>query len=70
MTTNLSGAQWFKSSYSGGGGDCIEIAWLERGHVGVRDSKDPAGPSLVFSPTEWAAFTARMKGCGRFRLPR
>ncbi|MEU1982211.1 DUF397 domain-containing protein [Nocardia sp. NPDC019395] len=67
---SLSGAQWFKSSYSGGGGDCVEVAWLEQGHVGIRDSKNPTGPSLMFSPAEWAAFTGRMKGRGGLRFPR
>lgn len=31
------------------------------GVVAVRDSKNPAGPALVFSPDEWAAFTASVK---------
>jgi len=26
------------------------------GVVGVRDSKDPAGPVLVISPASWSAF--------------
>lgn len=64
MTIGLSGAEWFKSSYSGGDGDCVEAAWLDTGLVGVRDSKRPGGPTLMFSPSEWAAFTARMKGLG------
>ncbi|WP_326821170.1 DUF397 domain-containing protein [Streptosporangium sp. NBC_01756] len=35
----------------------MEIARLSGGRVGVRDSKDQAGPALVFTPGEWAAFT-------------
>jgi Domain of unknown function (DUF397) len=27
----------------------------------VRDSKDPAGPSLAFTTAEWEAFTAGVK---------
>jgi len=27
----------------------------------VRDSKDPAGPVLIFPRTEWAAFTAGVR---------
>ncbi|MEV0028749.1 DUF397 domain-containing protein [Nocardia sp. NPDC050793] len=57
MKIDLSGAQWFKSSYSQGGEACVEIAWLDVGQVGVRDSKDPNGPALVFTPEEWNAFT-------------
>lgn len=56
----LSDAQWFKSSYSGGGGDCVEVAWLGAGRVGVRDSKNPAGPALNFATEEWDAFLARV----------
>lgn len=62
MIIDLSGAQWFKSSRSGGGGDCVEVAWLGGGHVGVRDSKNPTGPALVFTPGEWDAFTAGVQG--------
>ncbi|MGW4092157.1 DUF397 domain-containing protein [Nocardia sp. NPDC004750] len=58
MNTDLSEAKWFKSSYSGADKACVEVAFLSRGHVGVRDSKNPAGPALMFSPGEWDAFTA------------
>ncbi|MDH6135988.1 hypothetical protein P3T37_005407 [Kitasatospora sp. MAA4] len=57
---NLSGATWTKSSHSGGNsGNCIEWApaFASRGAVPVRDSKDPDGPALTFTPTAWAAFT-------------
>ncbi|WP_328407041.1 DUF397 domain-containing protein [Nocardia sp. NBC_00403] len=58
MTADLSGAQWFKSSRSASKADCVEVAYLEGGAVGVRDSKNPTGPALVFTPGEWDAFTA------------
>ncbi|MGW4767076.1 DUF397 domain-containing protein [Nocardia sp. NPDC004278] len=58
MNVDLTGAQWFKSSRSQGGSDCVEVAFLEQGHVGIRDSKNPTGPALVFTPGEWDAFTA------------
>ncbi|MEW2634636.1 DUF397 domain-containing protein [Streptomyces sp. NPDC048389] len=49
---------WFKSSYSGGGGqDCIEIA-TEPATVHIRDSKKATGPILDVSPAPWAAFVA------------
>jgi hypothetical protein len=43
MTPNLSAVVWRKSSRSGGnGGACVELA-----NIGaVRDSKNPAGPTL------------------------
>lgn len=34
------------------------VAFLDGGMVGVRDSKNPTGPALVFAPGEWEAFTA------------
>ncbi|WP_157107339.1 DUF397 domain-containing protein [Nocardia grenadensis] len=54
-------AKWFKSSRSHGGKDCVEAAHLENGHVGVRDSKNPTGPALIFTPGEWDAFLAGTK---------
>ncbi|MFF4246790.1 DUF397 domain-containing protein [Streptomyces sp. NPDC001822] len=49
---------WFKSSYSGGGGDnCVEIAVLPE-VVLVRDSKDAQRSALAVSPRAWSAFTA------------
>jgi hypothetical protein len=32
--------------------------------VHVRDSKDPGGPTLSFSPTQWTAFTGFAAGVG------
>lgn len=51
----LIGAQWRKSSRSGQG-ECVEVADNLPGVVGVRDSKDPAGPALAFAPDTWRAF--------------
>jgi Domain of unknown function (DUF397) len=52
---------WRKSSYSGSnGGDCIEVAPLPAA-IAVRDSKDPDGPKLIFTPQDWAAFTAGLR---------
>lgn len=61
MNVDLSGAKWFKSSRSAGGKDCVETAFLDGGVVGVRDSKNPSGPALVFTPSEWEAFTGGVK---------
>jgi hypothetical protein len=57
----LNGAQWRKSSRSSGnGGNCVEVADNLSSVVGVRDSKDPTGPALVFEPAAWRAFVARV----------
>jgi Domain of unknown function (DUF397) len=59
---NSDPASWRKSSYSNGaGGACVEIADLDSGWRAVRDSKDPAGPALTFSPGEWTAFIAGVR---------
>ena len=64
----LDGAQWRKSTYSGGnGGNCVEVARNLPGIVAVRDSKDSSGPVLSFPPDEWAAFTAGVRD-GQFDL--
>ncbi|MET9285557.1 MULTISPECIES: DUF397 domain-containing protein [Nocardia] len=68
MTVDLSGARWFKSSRSSGGKECVEVAFLDGGQVGVRDSKNPTGPALVFTPGEWDAFTAGVND-GEFKRP-
>ncbi|ATL68362.1 DUF397 domain-containing protein [Nocardia terpenica] len=60
----LSGARWFKSSRSGGSQECLEVAFLDTDHIGVRDSKNPTGPALVFTPAEWDAFTDTIKHDG------
>ena len=53
---------WVKSSFSGSqGGNCVEVAALPDGGRAVRDSKDPDGPMLVFTPSEWDAFIRDVK---------
>ncbi|TLF73689.1 DUF397 domain-containing protein [Nocardia cyriacigeorgica] len=53
---DLSRARWFKSRRSAGGKDCVEVAHLDEGMVGVRDSKNLAVAALVFTPSEWESF--------------
>jgi hypothetical protein len=49
-------ARWIKSSLSFSNGNCVEVACLPDGVIGVRDSKDSAGPVLRFTSDEWTAF--------------
>jgi hypothetical protein len=58
---DLSKADWFKSSRSDASRECVEVAFLDGGLVGVRDSKNPAGPALIFDPGEWEAFVGGAK---------
>lgn len=62
---DLTGARWRKSSRSGGnGGDCVEVADNLPDVVAVRDSKDPAGPALAFTPSAWTTFASALKRGG------
>lgn len=61
MSISLTGAQWFKSSRSRDTQACVEVAFLGTDHIGVRDSKNLTGPALVFTPSEWDAFTGSVK---------
>jgi hypothetical protein len=62
MVIDVDRAAWRKSTYSGdNGGGCVEVARNLPGIVAVRDSKDPEGPKLAFTPDQWRAFTARIK---------
>jgi len=50
------GSYWIKSSLSYANGNCVEVASLPGGTVGIRNSRDSAGPVLRFTPEEWHAF--------------
>jgi hypothetical protein len=65
-------ARWRKSSYSSDTSSCVEVAWRKSSYssdtancvevafagpvVGVRDSKNVAGPVLAFPEREWVRF--------------
>ena len=52
--------RWHKSSHSSANGQCVEVAPVA-GAVAVRDSKNPAGPELVFTRQAWVAFVEGVK---------
>ncbi|MBP2324128.1 hypothetical protein JOF56_004513 [Kibdelosporangium banguiense] len=54
------GAAWRKSSHSGAGNDCVEIALAET-QARVRDSKNPDAGTLRFGATRWAIFLTATK---------
>ncbi|BDD70752.1 hypothetical protein GCM10023177_23610 [Streptomyces violaceoruber] len=64
VSTDVPGVRWLRSSYSTGANNCVETARPPAGPgaglLAVRDSKNPAGPALLFSPGSWTAFTARL----------
>jgi hypothetical protein len=51
---------WRKSSHSGGGNDCVEVALFDAG-TAVRDSKNPEGPRLSFASGNWGTFLDRAR---------
>ncbi|CAM5447572.1 hypothetical protein SALBM135S_04318 [Streptomyces alboniger] len=55
-------ARWRKSTHSAGdGGDCLEVGDAHPAIVPVRDSKNPAGPRLVFRAATWSTFIENLK---------
>jgi hypothetical protein len=56
----LSDATWFKSSYSATQDACVEVA-ITSTAIGVRDTKDRNGGTLVFDSTTWATFLTHLK---------
>jgi hypothetical protein len=41
-------------------GECVQVAAIPGG-IGIRDSKDPDGPTLSYSHGEFAVFAAGVK---------
>jgi len=68
VNNELTQAKWFKSSLSGPDQDCVEVAFLGSGKVGVRDSKNRTGPALIFTPGAWNAFVGGAR-TGEFHRP-
>jgi Domain of unknown function (DUF397) len=58
---DLSDVRWKKSSRSGAGNNCVEVAGLGDGARAVRDSTNPTGPALMFTVAEWTAFTTGIR---------
>lgn len=58
---------WRRSSKNSDAGQCVEVAALPGGGVAVRNSGDPNGAILRFTPAEWDAFIAGARD-GEFAL--
>jgi Domain of unknown function (DUF397) len=65
MRPDLTGARWRKSIRSAANEACVEVASADQ-IVGVRDSKNPGGPVLLFDRVHWAAFRNAAR-CGRIK---
>ncbi|MFF5363200.1 DUF397 domain-containing protein [Streptomyces scabiei] len=64
-STDLHHVRWLRSSRSTGMNNCVETArpgsgrWA--GLVAVRDSKNTAGPALLFDPDAWEGFITTLR---------
>lgn len=59
--SSAAGLAWTKSSYSGGQGNCLEVAHGTAKVLPIRDSKRPNGPALTIPHTAWTAFITGVK---------
>lgn len=58
---DLSGAKWRKATRSQSGGNaCVEVAGVP-GTIAVRDSKNPGGAVLAFTPQQWSVFLREVR---------
>jgi Domain of unknown function (DUF397) len=61
-TTDLPNVTWQKSRRSNPSGNCVELAVLAgRAEIAMRNSRDPEGPALIYTPAEIAAFVQGAK---------
>lgn len=67
---DLGAQDWQRPWSDDAGGACVEVKKLADGRVAVRQSTDPDGPALVFTPYEMTSFLAGVKaGEADFLLP-
>ncbi|RZS34273.1 uncharacterized protein DUF397 [Herbihabitans rhizosphaerae] len=59
--SDLTGAKWRKSGFSGAGNDCVELA-VSTGSTALRDSKSPATGQLAFENAGWHEFLGAVVG--------
>lgn len=62
--SDLTAAEWRKSSRSGSGNDCVELV-VDGFGAALRDSKSPETGHLAFGGTGWNSFLSDVK-TGRF----
>ncbi|WP_411082742.1 DUF397 domain-containing protein [Streptomyces sp. cmx-18-6] len=61
VVSELEGAPWRKSTYSGSNNGCIEHAALPSGRHAVRDTKDRTLGTHIFAPAPWHAFVTAVR---------
>lgn len=53
---------WRKSSHSGSGDQCVEVAVLPEGGRAIRDSKNPDAPMLAIRPSGFSKLVRGLHG--------
>jgi capsid protein len=61
LSAQLRQVRWQKSRYSNSQGSCVEMALLPGGDIAVRNSRDPSGPTLVYTQAEIQALLQGVK---------
>ncbi|AJE81380.1 regulatory protein [Streptomyces albus] len=59
--TDLGEHGWERPWSGPNGGQCVETKLLADGRIAVRQSTDPAGPALIYTPEEIGAFVQGVK---------
>jgi hypothetical protein len=59
-TTPQPRPRWRRAARSGSNGNCVEIT-ADGTAIAIRDSRDPHGPRLIFTPDRWKTFTTTVK---------
>ena len=60
-SARLHQVRWQKSHYSNSQGSCVEMALLPGGDIAVRNSRDPDGPTLIYTQAEIRALLQGVK---------
>jgi Domain of unknown function (DUF397) len=70
QSAGKSSGTWIKSSLSSYNGNCVQVQGLTTETIRVRDSKNPRGGVLNFTPAEWDAFVGGVLNGEFNRKPR
>jgi hypothetical protein len=60
-SSHLATALWRISSFSGNNGTCVQVAALPDGRIAVRNSNEPDGGMVLFTPAEMTAWIHGVK---------
>lgn len=61
----IAAADWFTSSYTNAGNECVEVARVTPSWTAIRDSKNPHGPALTVTADAFAHLVAHARTQGK-----